>query len=316
MPKEQIDMHLALTLNPFIDSDLQYAQQLGVHMIVGDLPAWDFDTLASARNRVEKSGLTLCALECLPSAMVTDALLGQPEGEGVIDQICQIITDMGALCIPTLGYRWPVADECHDMDTIPGRGESISRNYKILDATYDASDNRTREESWQALAFFLQRVVPIAVTSGVRLAYHTDISLVSLPESNRILDSVAELDRLFQVADSPYHGLDLDQGFLTQVLAKQVAHKPEQIIRHYCQGRRIFAIRMHSLRRKNGGVVETFLDENKVEIISALQAYQAAGYAESLRPIPSPAMADDTEWRHKGQAYSIGYLRGLLQVIS
>ncbi|MCJ7550940.1 MAG: hypothetical protein MUQ30_14805, partial [Anaerolineae bacterium] len=106
-------MHLALTLNPFVDTDLLYAQQLGVDWIVGDVPAWDYDTLAAACNRVEKSGLVLCGLECLPASLVADALLGQPECEEAIDRVCRIITDVGKLGVPSLGYRWPPADSGH-----------------------------------------------------------------------------------------------------------------------------------------------------------------------------------------------------------
>ena len=115
-------MHLALTLNPFVDSDLLYAQQLGVDWIVGDVPAWDLDTLAAARNRVERSGLHLCALECLPASLVADALLRQPGCEEALDRVCEIITEAGQLGIPSLGYRWPPAGSGYVVGTTTGRG--------------------------------------------------------------------------------------------------------------------------------------------------------------------------------------------------
>jgi len=311
-------MHLALTLNPFEDSDLLYAQQLGVDWIVGDVPAWDFDTLAAACNRIEKSGLHLCALDCLPTSLVADALLGQPEGEAAIDRVCRIITDVGKLGIPSLGYRWLPADAGYVVGTTTGRGGALSAVYRIQDKEHTSQDP-TREEMWQALAHFLQRVVPVAEAAGVRLAYQTDISLASLPEEKRILDSVTELDRLFQVAGSPCHGLDLDHGFVTQVLGRQTGMqtdlKTDGVIRHFGQEKRIFAVRMRNLRRTDSGAQEHFLDEDKAAILRGLQVYQETGFEGPLCPIPSPGMTDDTEWRHKGYAFGIGYLRALLQAI-
>ncbi len=315
-------MHLALTLNPLEDSDLLYAQQLGVDWIVGDVPAWDFDTLAAACNRVEKSGLYLSALECLPTSLVADALLVQPEGEEALDCVCRIITDVGKLGIPSLGYCWPPADAGYVVDTTTGRGGASSAVYRIRDKEHTSQDP-AREEMWQALVHFLQRVVPVAEAAGVRLAYQTDISLASLPEEKRILDSVTELDRLFQVTGSPCHGLDLDHGFVTQVLGRQIGWQTslqtglmaDEVIRHFGRQQRIFAVRMRNLRRTAGGAQEHFLDEDKVAILRALQAYHETGFEGSLCPIPSPGMTDDTEWRHKGYAFGIGYLRALLQAI-
>jgi len=307
-------MHLALTLNPFEDSDLLYAQQLGVDWIVGDVPAWDYDTLAAARNRVEKSGLVLSALDCLPTSLVADALLGQPECEEATDRVCRIVTDAGKLGISSLGYRWPPAHSGYVAETTTGRGGSVSAVYRIQDRER-ASQKPAREEMWQPLVHFLQRVVPVAEAAGVRLAYQTDITLVSLPENERILDSVAELGRLFQVVESPCHGLDLDHGFVTQVLGPRAGLQAVEVIRHFGSQKRIFAVRMRNLRRTDNGAQEHFLDEDRVATLRGLQAYLETGFEGPLRPIPSPGMTDDTEWRHKGYAFGIGYLRALLQVI-
>ncbi len=102
-------MQLALMMNPFADTDLQYAQQLGVEWIVGDLPDWDRDTLAAACNRVAKSGLSLSGFASLPEPLLRSALSGGPEAERAQYAVCDLVTEAGALGAPRLGYRWPVA---------------------------------------------------------------------------------------------------------------------------------------------------------------------------------------------------------------
>ncbi|TFG73316.1 MAG: hypothetical protein E4H27_01005, partial [Anaerolineales bacterium] len=285
--KEVCDMHLSITLNPFVDSDLLYAQQLGVTWVVGNLPAWDYETLAAACNRVAKSGLYLSGLSCLPEHLLTKALLDKSKSVMAVNEVCQIITNAGKLGISTLGYSLPFAPPAGIAKTITGRGGAMSAVYGNHDCEKPALQD-SREEMWQALMDFLQCVMPVAEATGVRLAYRTDISAASQPEDRSILDSVPELDRLFQVAGSSSHGLDLDHGFLTAILIHKTDSKVEEVIQHFGLQNRIFAVRLRNLRRVDHGVQEFFLDEDRVDMIRTLQAYKKSGFEGSLCPIPSP----------------------------
>ncbi len=172
-----------------------------------------------------------------------------------------------------------------------------------------------RERQWEALTRFLTRVMPVARDGGVRLVYRTDLAIASLPEASRILDSVAELDRLLETAGSSSHGLDLDHGFVTQVLAAPTDPGGTEPIQHFGRREAIFAVRIRNLRHVDGGAEEHYLDEDRAALVAALQAYRGVGFKGTLCPIPAPEMTDDTEWRHKGAAFDIGYLRALLQAL-
>ncbi|MCU0520815.1 MAG: mannonate dehydratase [Anaerolineae bacterium] len=304
-------MHLALTLNPFVDADLLYAQQLGVEWIVGDLPGWEADTLAAARNRVIRAGLHLCALDCLPVSLVASALTDQPSRVEATEQVCQIIEDAGKLGIPSLGYRWPIGDSSSRRTVTQGRGAAVSVVHPVL-TSEPPTDSEVRRALWGTLTAFLERVVPVAESAGVRLTYQTDVALAALPSSERILDTVSELDLLQEVAGGPAHGLDLHHGFVTAVLRLRA----EEAIRHFGSRKAISVARIGSFRRTDAGAQEHFLDQDKVAALRALQAYREVAYEGPLCPIAAPGMTDDSEWRHKGQAFAIGYLRGLIQVLS
>ncbi len=307
-------MHLALTLNPFEDTDLLYAQQLGVTWIVGDVPSWDGDTLGAARNRVSRAGLTLASLGCLPTPLLAEALSGRSDGEAALDRICGIIAGAGKVGIPALGYRWPVPGLETAAAKHPGRGQSVSTIHSVRDGG-PTGNGEARERQWEALTRFLTRVMPAARDAGVRLVYRTDLAIASLPEDARILDSVAELDRLIETAGSSSHGLDLDHGFVTRVLAAPTDPGGTEPIQHFGRREAIFAVRVRNLRRVDGGAEEHYLDEDRAALVAALQAYRGVGFKGALCPIPSPEMTDDTEWRHKGAAFDIGYLRALLQAL-
>ncbi len=58
-------MHIALSVQFGRDDQLIFAQQLGVEHVIARVESWDEKTLASLKNRVEKTGLKLAALEGL-----------------------------------------------------------------------------------------------------------------------------------------------------------------------------------------------------------------------------------------------------------
>lgn len=303
-------MHLALALNPFVDSDLLYAQQLGVEWIVGVLPRWDSDTLAAARNRAVQAGLHLCALDCLPASLVVTALSGQPSGNEAMAQISRIIEDAGRVGIPTVGYRWPATGPSSGLNTIQGRGGAMSVVHPVVEGDRPA-EVENRKALWRTLSGFLERLVPVAEAAGVRLIYQTDVAVAALPRTERILDSVSELDLLLEMAGSAWHGIDLDHGFVTAVLGLPA----DAAIRHFGARQALFAGRLRNLRRTEGGAQEHFPDEDRLAVLRALKAYREVGYEGPLCPIAAPGMTDDSGGRHKGQAFAIGYLRGLIQVL-
>ncbi len=305
-------MHLALTLNPFVDTDLLYAQQLGVKWIVADVPAWDRATLAAAHNRVAKAGLQPAGLASLPAELVAQALAVHPEAGGAVERICRILADAGEVGIPCVSYRWASDGVPDATGKVQVRGGATSAVYRLQQA--GATPGSSRDAAWERLTSFLQQVLPVAESAGVRLAYRTELVSGASGEDLGILDGVDELDRLFAVVGGPYHGLDLDHGWVTQVLSPRAGRSPEEIIGYLGRRGRIFAVRLRSLRMIDQGAQEVFPDEDRVATLRALQAYREA-FDGPLCPMPAPAMTDDTASRHKGIAFSIGYLRALLQAL-
>jgi len=299
-------MQLALTMNPFVDTDLLCAQQLGVDWIVAEVPAWDGATLAAAKNRVEKAGLRLAGLGALPVPLVAQALSIGPEHEAAVAGICRMVTDAGEVGIPSLGYAWSDSSAPLVVGVKPGRGETARTVIRVEgdDTELQGSDSSVSPR----LLRFLQRVMPVAEAAGVRLAYRTGLATGSLSR-------VDELDRLFSLVGSPYHGLDLDHGFVTHVLGPRAGMTFEDVIRHFGGAGRIFAVRLRSLYTMDEGAAEIFPDEDREATLRALQAYRATGFDGPLCPLAAPAMADDTAWGHKGIAFRIGYLRALLQAL-
>jgi mannonate dehydratase len=80
----------------------------------------------------------------------------------------------------------------------------------LLDA-YRAVDD---ERLWENLAYFLERVVPVAAGVGVKMAIHPDDPPWSIFGLPRIVTNAAALERLTRIVDDPANGVTFCTGSL------------------------------------------------------------------------------------------------------
>src|SRR5258708_28920021 len=95
---------------------------------------------------------------------------------------------------------------------LPGWATAYSADElnKLLDAYRSVNENKL----WENLAYFLERVVPVAALSGVRMAIHPDDPPWSIFGLPRIITSGAAFERLIDLVDSPANGVTFCTGSL------------------------------------------------------------------------------------------------------
>ena len=308
-------MRLALTVDCSLDRDLIFAQQLGVREIVASDCQWDRDSLAGTRNRVEKAGLELVAVENLAQSMYTKAIVGLDGRDEEIETVCQAIRNAGVVGIPTIGYRWTLPSANRTRRAPLGRGAALVGSYDhslAQRAQPPVAKAPTPEEMWRNLGHFLERVIPVAEEAGVRLACHPDDPPApSLDGVPRILNNVEGLDRLLEMGDSSCHGLDFCLGTVAAMPGVDVI----QAICHFGRKGKIFMLHVRNVRGALPDFRDAFLDAGDLLIPKALLACRSVGFAGPIRSAPPPGMIGDTDWGHKGRAFDLGYLRALLQVL-
>jgi mannonate dehydratase len=93
---------------------------------------------------------------------------------------------------------------------LPGWATAYSATQlQALIAAYRAVD---AERLWDHLAYFLERVVPVAEAAGVRMAIHPDDPPWPIFGLPRIITDGAALDRLVRLVDSPANGVTFCTG--------------------------------------------------------------------------------------------------------
>lgn len=291
---------------------LDHIRQIpGVEGIVSalyDVPvgeAWPREDLTRLVEAVEDAGLRLTAIESIP--VHEDIKLGRPERARYIDRYAQSIERAGALGIEVVCYNFmPVFDWTRTdlARRLPDGSEALAYDHDDLDAfdfsggigdlpawaSYSSDElqallkaYRSVDENalWDHLAFFLERVAPVAEAAGVRLAIHPDDPPWSVFDLPRIITSGAALERVTQLTDSPANGVCLCTGSL--------GADPEEAERLPSTARRL-AGRVYFAHLRNvhttgeRSFYETPHPSGDVDLGAVLAALRESGFSGPLRP--------------------------------
>lgn len=200
---------------------------------------------------------------------------------------------------------------------LPGgqQGYTLEDFQKRLSEYNDIDSNVYREN----LKYFLEKIVPVAIESGVRLAIHPDdppIPLFGLP---RVVSTESDLNYIINIYDSIYNGLCLCTGSLGVRPDNDVPGIIERL------GSRINFLHLRSTQRDPlGGFHEASHlrgDVDMFNVIVAVLKEQKRRHAANRRDEQIPMRADhghtilDDLKKKTNPGYSaIGLLRGMAEL--
>lgn len=322
------------TQNDSSDSALRVLAAFGVNHICSTLPSarmdtnWSIEGLTRLRERVESFGILLDMVPLpLSSSYITRAenpaiMLGQsPERDREIDAICQMIRNAARAGIPTLKYNLTILGVVRSEPT-PGRGgahystfvyEKAAQSPPLTEAGPVSAD-----VAWERIAYFLQRVIPVAEEYKVRMACHPHDP--GMPPGkgyrgvDRVLGSVDGLKRFIEIAPSVYHGLNFCQGTVSEMLAKP-ADEIFDVIRYFGARGKIFNVHFRNIKGGFLNFQETFPDDGDVNMIRAMRVYKEVGYEGMLMPDHVPVIDGDAGGK-QAFAYAFGYIQALIQMVN
>jgi mannonate dehydratase len=225
---------------------LQHIRQIpgvkGVVSALYDVPVgdvWPKAKLSALAEQVDAAGLALAVVESIP--LHEDIKLGRPTRDMLVDQYAESVRHMGELNIPVLCYNFmPIFDWTRTdlamvqpdgstalayddaalsrIDLSHGTGDlpgwATAYDGKTLQALLAAYKDVDAERLWENLAFFLERVVPVAESVGVKMAIHPDDPPWPIFGLPRIITNAANLERLTRLVDRPANGVTFCTGSL------------------------------------------------------------------------------------------------------
>lgn len=279
------------------------------------------------RRRFERYDLELTGIG-LGGDCIKNQLLGLPGRDGEIDNVCRTIRSIGqvyadgapspVVIIDQRTTYWaPKGPSWHPgYERLPvGRGGTLLQTFDTQRLRDDLDDKPagevSRDEVWARIAYFYERIVPVAEEAGVRLATHPDDPPLAYYRGvHQALISFEGLKHLVELVPSPYNGLLLCLGCM-----QEAGQDVPAVIRHFGRENRIFYVHFRNVVGTVPSYREVLPDEGDGDMVANLQALQEVGYQGYLVPDHHFGFAGDDDWARSSRAWQVGYIRGLMQAL-
>jgi mannonate dehydratase len=326
-------MKAGATANAYDEASLQTVLRYGVKNIVaapqiaeeGRLYA-TVEELKRMRELPDKLGVSVDVLTPpnLASSHIDrernpGIMLGKsPERDREIEAVQTMIKNCAAAGIPCIKYNMSILGVLRT-SRVPGRGDTSYTHFKLAEAKADPPLTRagrvTEDMYWERITYFLERVVPVATEYKVQIACHPNDSMTP-PEGyqgvNAVLSTPEGLKKFVSIKESPYHGLNLCIGTLSEMLmdpGKEVFDH----IRWFGTRKKIFNIHYRNIKGNRLEFSEVAPDEGDVDFARVMMTLRELGYTGMVQPDHNVNAAGDAT---RGAAYTsfvYGYIRAMIQ---
>jgi len=304
------------------DEQLTFIKQCGVADFLLNTPnlpseqRWEFPDLLLLRTKAENAGLRLMALENVPVRFYEKIMLGLPGREQQLENMCETVRNMGRAEIPILGYHFMPAGVWRTSKSTPVRGGAAATSFNsdlVKDAPLAADRKYTEEEMWANYDWYMERILPVCEQSNVRLALHPDDPPVeSLAGIPRLFRNFENFRRAMETHDSPMHGLDFCHGCWSEMRGGEGV---TDAIRYFGERGRILYVHFRDVQGHVEDFTECWLGEGNCNPVETVRALKEVGFNGFLIPDHVPHMTGDTDWCHRGRAWTVGYIEALLTAI-
>jgi mannonate dehydratase len=315
----------------------------GIVSALYDVPVgapWPRARLGELRQRIEDAGLAFAVVESIP--VHEDIKLGRPSRDRYIGHFCESVSAMGQLGIPVLCYNFmPVfdwtrtdlafplpdgstalayddaalaaIDLSRGTGTLPGWATAYGPGE--LDALLASYRDVPPARLWDNLAYFLERVVPVAAQAGVRMAIHPDDPPWPIFNLPRILTDGPAFERFIRLVDHPANGVTFCTGSLgadpANDLPAMITQLGSRIHFAHCRNVRVSGPRQfHETAHPSAF--------GSVDLLAVLRALRAVGFDGPMRPDHGRMIWGETGRPGYGlydRALGLTYLQGLWEAL-
>jgi mannonate dehydratase len=342
---ESSSISVGFRTRSFSDERLRFIRQLGVEEVYLDHSSLDEepdefidnteqdDTLTmdddvipsttqlrDAKRTIEEHRLRLAGIHSLPHSIYGPIMLGTERAEERTELIERLIRNVGEAGIPVLGYQWNprglVPMRTRSDAKIRGGAKATGFDLADLDDPYEVAEAVDREyseaEFWENYERFVKSVVPVAEEADVRLALHPvdPPGIEQMGGVPRLFRTVESFERAMDMEPSYHHGLKLCLGCFSEV----GVDVPE-LIRRFGERDRIVFVHFRDVEGTVPSFHETFVDEGNFDEVAVMKALAEVGFTGSVLPDHVPEIEGDSQWRHRANAYTAGYLKGIINGI-
>ncbi len=293
------------------EGELAFLKQMGLEYVYSWLPDNRYETIERFLETVGGAGLTTFNLGNYELGKSPNIHLALADRDRDIDAFAEFLRNLSRAGIKRTTFTWE-PDKVWTTHRETVRGGAVARAVTAGDLPVEKFTHERRyerEELWDNFAYFMERIIPVAEETGVRLALHpNDPPVDEIAGIPCLIRSGADYRRAFETAGSMALGMEFCMGCWLEggedgfgdIHAGIREFRDRILIVHY---RNITAPLPH--------FVETFIDEGYGDMFAIMETLRDVGYDGSLILDHTPKMH---EWAGRGAAtaYAIGYIKANL----
>ena len=289
---------------------------------------WTLEELVAIKNEINAHGLALEAIENFDPAHWYDILLDGPKKEAQIENLKQLIRNVGKAGIPVFGYNFSLAGVAARVQGEYARGGAVSvgmnggdntpiPNGMVWNMVYDKNAPQgtlpriDHDELWKRLQYFLNELIPVAEAAGVKLAAHPDDPPISYVRNTpRLVYQPDMYQKLIDMKPSTSNNLEFCLGSIAEMTEGDIYEATDS----YSKQQKIAYIHFRNIVGKAPYYKEVFVDEGDIDMVKILRILKKNNFNGVLIPDHTPQMTCDGAW-YAGMAYAMGYMNAAMKII-
>ncbi|WP_228237857.1 mannonate dehydratase [Allomuricauda sp. M10] len=290
---------------------------------------WSYEELRSIKEEINANGLELEAIENFDPAHWYDVLLGGPKRDEQLENLKQLIRNVGKAGIPVFGYNFSLAGVSSRTVGAYARGEAMSvgmegevdgnpiPNGMVWNMVYDENavegslPRISHDELWSRVQYFLDVLIPVAEEAGVKLAAHPDDPpMPYVRDTPRLVYQPYMYQRLIDLRPSPNNNLEFCLGSIAEMSEGDVYEATDR----YTKQGKVSYIHFRNVKGKVPNYKEVFVDEGDIDMFRILEILKKNNFQGVLIPDHTPQMSCGAPW-HAGMAYAMGFMKAAMESV-
>ncbi|QCX40409.1 TIM barrel protein [Aureibaculum algae] len=290
---------------------------------------WSFEDLMSIKKEINDHGLQLEAIENFDPAQWHDILLDGPKKELQMENLKQLIRNVGKAGIPIFGYNFSLAGVAARNQGPYARGKAVSvgmdggddtpiPNGMVWNMVYDENAPEgtlpkiNHDELWNRLQYFLNEILPVAEEAGVKMAAHPDDPpMPYVRNTPRLVYQPDMYQKLIDMKPSPSNNLEFCLGSIAEMTEGDVYEATNT----YSKQGKIGYIHFRNIIGKVPNYKEVFVDDGDIDMFKILKILKKNNFDGVLIPDHTPQMTCDAPW-YAGMAYAMGYMKAAISLVN
>ncbi len=272
------------------------------------------DRLSFWKDRVKQAESHGLMLRNVASKCWDAITLGREDRDPKIEAWCMLLRNIGEAGIPTLGYNFkPIGNFRTTSATGRGGVKYSTFNYEEWAAENHFQEDKAIDETsmWANIEYFLERVIPVAESSGVVMALHPDDPPLPEPMGGaaRIVSTLDQYRKIFGLVESPSNAMLFCQGCVSEM-----GEDVFEAIRDIGGRGKIAYVHFRDIQGTPRDFREVFIDEGQTDMRKAMESYKENGFNGPFMMDHTPRFPQSrAEW--VGRAYAVGYMRAIRQTV-